>query len=99
MTWRDVIPPHPAAEMLPLLSPEELADLAADIQDKDLAFKVDTHIDSAGKLWLIEGRNRMDAMQSILGWEVVTDDGQVDPRYGNIPKRGMTDAEITAYVI
>lgn len=31
-SWRDVIPVHPAADMLPLLSDEELLELADDIK-------------------------------------------------------------------
>ena len=56
--WREVVPPHPAAEMFPLMSAEEIAELAADIKTNGLRTPVVLY---DGKL--LDGRNRLDAME------------------------------------
>jgi hypothetical protein len=62
--WRDILPVHPATELLPSISPEELKALADDIKASGLQFNIlASEID--GKLQLIDGRNRLDAMQQL----------------------------------
>ena len=63
--WRDFIRVHPAAELFPLMSPEELDALAADIKANDLRNLVSTWFDENGQEWLIDGRNRLDAMATL----------------------------------
>ena len=39
-SWRNVLPVHPAAELFPLMSPEELRDLGADIRKNELTMPI-----------------------------------------------------------
>jgi hypothetical protein len=72
-SWRDVITVHPAADLFPMMSEAELRDLAQDIKQHGL--KNDIVIYSKGsKLWLLDGRNRLDAMEA-NGSHLVNDDG------------------------
>jgi hypothetical protein len=65
--WRDVLPIHPAAELFPLMSEPELRELGEDIKAHGLVQAVHLY---KGKL--LDGRNRLDAMELISG--------SVDPR-------------------
>ena len=40
MTWRDILPVHPAADLLPVLAPDVLKALAEDIQKNGLLMPV-----------------------------------------------------------
>jgi hypothetical protein len=66
-SWRDLIKVHPAADLFPLLSSADLSDLTEDIKAHGLQYAVRTWFDKYGKQWLIDGRNRLDALQ-ILGY-------------------------------
>ncbi|MGB8572185.1 MAG: ParB N-terminal domain-containing protein [Pseudolabrys sp.] len=68
-SWRDVLPIHPAAELLPLMSADELRELADDIEKNGLQEKVDI-TEQDGVLMLLDGRNRLDALQ-LLGREII----------------------------
>ena len=57
-SWRDVLPIHPAAELLPLMSADELHELAEDIKLHHQRIPVSIQ---EGKL--LDGRNRLDAME------------------------------------
>jgi len=57
-SWRDLLPVHPAAELFPMMSEEELRALGEDIKKNGLREGV-TLLD--GKL--LDGRNRLDAME------------------------------------
>jgi ClpX C4-type zinc finger len=63
-TWRDVLPVHPAAEMFPTMSAEELKELAEDISKNTLlspiVFWSRSH--SSKEAYLLDGRNRLDAI-------------------------------------
>jgi hypothetical protein len=67
-SWRDQLPIHPAAELFPLMSKSELRELADDIK------KNCEHLHERVSLWddpdrgtcLIDGRNRLDALE-LLG--------------------------------
>jgi hypothetical protein len=61
MSWRDVLPIHPAAELFPLMSPEELRELGEDIKANGLRLPI--AITSDGQL--LDGRNRLDAMEAV----------------------------------
>jgi hypothetical protein len=56
--WRSHLKVHPAAELFPLLAPDELQALADDIKANGLAQRVS--FDKDGRL--LDGRNRLDAL-------------------------------------
>ena len=65
--WRDVIDVHPAADMFPLMTPDELKATSEDIKKHGVLIPV--------TLWgpdalLLDGRNRLDAM-ALAGFPVV----------------------------
>jgi hypothetical protein len=62
-TWRDVLPVHPAAELFPLMSPEELRELGEDIKKNGPAIPPVLWAMGNGYA-LIDGRNRLDAMEA-----------------------------------
>jgi hypothetical protein len=65
-TWRDVLPVHPAAELFPRMSESELRELGEDIRANKLQFPIATWFDPVAKVeLLIDGRNRLDAMELI----------------------------------
>jgi hypothetical protein len=57
--WRDVITVHPAAELFPLMSPEDLRELASDIREHGLRDEITITHDGQ----LVDGRNRLDALE------------------------------------
>ncbi|HYZ42060.1 MAG TPA: ParB N-terminal domain-containing protein [Stellaceae bacterium] len=68
-SWRDVLQIHPAAELWPTMSPDELRVLGEDIKKNGM--QVPISILHAGKHYmLLDGRNRLDAME-IVGLDVV----------------------------
>lgn len=74
--WRDVIRVHPAADLFPLLDPEQLEQLAADIQKNGLLQPVTICapiIPGGGTPVLIDGRNRLDALERLGKIRVVND--------------------------
>jgi hypothetical protein len=77
-SWRDVLPIHPAAHLFPLMRADELDALAADIkengQTNPIALWAD---DTSHTLLLIDGRNRLDALER-CGVCLVTSDGKFD---------------------
>jgi len=70
-SWRDVLPVHPAAELLPMMSKAELKELGEDIRKHGLHEKVALLDDM-----LLDGRNRLDAME-MVGIKVVVS-GKLD---------------------
>jgi hypothetical protein len=73
-SWRDVLPVHPAAELFPLMSEAELRELGEDIKKNKLSQLMDLwHDAESGKLFLLDGRNRLDAME--LGGALVNANG------------------------
>jgi hypothetical protein len=61
MSWRDVIRTHPAAELFPLMSPGELKALGEDIRANGLSNPI--VLWGSAPQMLIDGRNRLDAME------------------------------------
>jgi hypothetical protein len=59
-SWRDQLPIHPAAELLPLMSEPELRELGENIKAQGLKLPV-----AVCKGQLIDGRNRLDAMELV----------------------------------
>ena len=65
-SWRDVLPIHPAAELLPLMSEQERRELGDDIKENGLhvpitVWKGQKHL----PVQLLDGRNRLDAIEQI----------------------------------
>jgi hypothetical protein len=65
-SWRDVLQVHPAAELFPLLPPEELKELADDIKANGLQLRAVLCKDGC-ELALLDGRNRLDAIELAFG--------------------------------
>jgi hypothetical protein len=60
--WRELIKVHPAADAFPMLSPDELEILTKDIQANGVQAPIITWFDKDEREWLIDGRNRLDAL-------------------------------------
>ena len=82
-SWRDVLPIHPAAELFPLMAPDELRALGEDITKNGLKIPIVFCLadDGKGRL-LLDGRNRLDAME-LIGRKLVDrrDELALDPTY------------------
>jgi hypothetical protein len=69
--WRSHLKVHPAADEFELMSPEELRTLADDIKEHGLRSPIilcqEGWRDKDGAIWLLDGRNRLDAL-ALLGW-------------------------------
>jgi hypothetical protein len=61
-SWREVLPVHPAAMLLPRMKPAELQRLGSDIKTNGLQIPVVIFIDPAGKKWLLDGCSRLTAI-------------------------------------
>jgi hypothetical protein len=72
-SWRDWLPIHPAAELFPLMSKTQLRELAADIKRNGLRLQLAVIGCPDGKPTLLEGRNRLDAME-LVGLKIVIAD-------------------------
>jgi hypothetical protein len=72
-SWRDVIKPHPAAELLPLMSSDEKTALSEDIKANGIQVPMAFYVDEKAGLMVLDGRNRLDAMEAI-GYRFVLDD-------------------------
>src|SRR5262245_51369214 len=83
-SWRDVLPINPACEMLPPVSADGLRGLGADIKKNGLKTRIvlwspgKEIVDKGAPVYLLDGRNRLDAMES-LGVRFVGADGKFDP--------------------
>jgi ParB-like chromosome segregation protein Spo0J len=64
-SWRDVLPIHPAAELFPRMSPDELRVLGEDIKKNGLKIPVTVWCGKGEPLQLLDGRNRLDAMEAV----------------------------------
>jgi hypothetical protein len=94
-SWRDVLAIHPAAELLPRMSPDELKALGADIakngQRQPIAIIEKARPQPDGMLHVgdptfqevLDGISRLDAMEG-AGIRVVGKDGLLDPRIQRI---------------
>jgi hypothetical protein len=63
--WREIQPVHPAAELFPRLSDDELVALGEDIRKNGLQHSITILIDSNRKEWLLDGVNRLNAMERV----------------------------------
>jgi hypothetical protein len=94
-SWRDCINIHPAAELFPLMSESELRELGEDILKHGLCEGVALIDGSDGKRMLLDGRNRLDAME-MIGVKLVSN-GQ--PDWARIPFRNVKGADPFAFVL
>jgi hypothetical protein len=72
--WRDLLPIHPAAELFPLMGVDELRQLADDIQQNGLS-EAPVLYDGPDGVCVIDGRNRLDALELIGGRELFDANG------------------------
>jgi hypothetical protein len=63
--WRELIKVHPAADVFPMLSERELLTLAAGIGEHGLQVPIVTWFDKDDVEWLIDGRNRLEALAKV----------------------------------
>ena len=68
-SWRDFLPVHPAANLFPLMSPEELRKLGEDIDKNGLKLPIALWRapGSEAPAQLLDGRNRLDAIEAAIG--------------------------------
>ena len=62
-SWRDVLPIHPACELFPPLSPEELRALGEDIKQHGLRSPITLYQKRGDPLQLVDGRSRLDGIE------------------------------------
>lgn len=70
--WRCVLRPHEAADLLPRMSEAELRELGEDIKKRGLQSPVTIITDADGGERLLDGINRLDAME-LVGLPIVKD--------------------------
>jgi len=76
-SWRDHWQIHPAADVFPLMSADELRKLADDIAKNGIKVGIQTRsVAGENAPYLIDGRNRLDAMEKVLGWQIVNAKGE-----------------------
>jgi hypothetical protein len=63
LSWRNAYKVHPAADVFPMMSDEELATLGEDIKANGLKTRPVFWIDDRGNQFLLDGRNRLEAME------------------------------------
>jgi NACalpha-BTF3-like transcription factor len=63
--WRDVLKVHPACELFPRLSEKEAAELRESIKKIGIQTPVIIIRDMNAQAWLIDGRERLDAMEAL----------------------------------
>jgi hypothetical protein len=81
LSWRDVLPIHPAAEMFPRIGADELAELGKDIETNGLQTSIVLIRESGKEDQLLEGVSRLDAIES-RGIDLVLPDGTLDRALG-----------------
>jgi hypothetical protein len=107
-SWRDVLPIHPAADLFPLMSPDELAALGEDIRKHGLTSSIVLWSDGKSQALLLDGRSRLDAIEIaisspaivgapslIAGKEVIVLDRSVDP-YAYVTSANIHRRHLTA---
>jgi hypothetical protein len=70
-SWRDTLPIHPACELFPPMSPDELAALGKDIRKNGLTSSIALWGDGRSPLQLLDGRSRLDAIEIAIGPAIV----------------------------
>ena len=62
--WRDILPVHPAADLFPMMTLDEITALGEDIKNNGLKQPIVLVKTPDGDA-LLDGRNRLDAMASV----------------------------------
>ena len=111
-TWRGVLPVHDACDLLPPMTESELRELGEDIKRHNLHTPVVIFTDQDGTEWLLDGRNRLDAME-VVSLPIVIDgelnpdivhkvSGNIDPiawvLSANLHRRHLTNEQKTALI-
>jgi hypothetical protein len=97
-SWRDFWKVHPAADVFPLIDADALRKLADDIEVNGLKVPVERRLTANG-VYVIDGRNRLDALE-LAGIQLVDDEGGwLHPEYVHSPGKEFTDDEIASDVI
>jgi hypothetical protein len=65
VSWRDLIKVHPAAEMFPEMGGDEFKSLVEDIRQQGLRTAISTWFDKNEQEWLLDGRNRLNALEEL----------------------------------
>ena len=96
-TWRDVLLVHPAANMFPMMSETELRELGKDIRQHGLREPIVITLDDEGTsddpacYRLLDGRNRLDAMELATSinnfWRARGRDPEAEIKYAPCPDR------------
>ena len=74
-SWRDFWQVHPACGVFPQMNADELRKLADDIQAYGIRVTIQTRTAEDGQLYVIDGRNRLDACE-LLSWHLVDERGE-----------------------
>jgi hypothetical protein len=70
-SWRDTLPIHPAAELFPLMSEAQVAALGKNIREHGLKLPISVWSDGKSPVQLLDGRNRLDAIEIEIGPAIV----------------------------
>ena len=70
-SWRNDLKIHPAAELFPLLPPDELRTLGENIIKNGLHVPVALWSDGKSPALLLDGRNRLDGIELVTGSPVI----------------------------
>src|SRR5947209_9015560 len=101
-SWRDQKKIHPACDVFPLMSPDDLRALADDIRANGLKVPIETRSTDDGELYVIDGRNRLDALE-LLAIQLIDDKGEWKHseyiRYGGRRTHAEIAAEVVGYNI
>lgn len=97
-SWRDLLKIHPAAEMFPMMSDAELVELGENIKAHGLreapVLWKENHASS--ELFLLDGRNRLDAMELIGGRQLAK---SVGLRSAAVQERVIVGGDPLAFVV
>jgi hypothetical protein len=77
MGWRDHIKVHPAADLFPMMSESELKELADDIRKNGVRSRVALFCDEEGEQFLLDGRNRLEAIDRFTRFKIFDGDGEL----------------------
>lgn len=105
-SWRDVLPVHPAAEMFPRMSADELQALGDDIKKNGMTSPIaityeKKTADSQREFFLLDGRNRLDAMTLVgipFSIEVKAGECSIEAGGLDLPAVNMVDGNPWKYV-
>jgi hypothetical protein len=70
-SWRNILPVHPAAELFPRMSPDELCELGEDMLENGVTSPIALwRADPKAQLQMLDGINRLDAIELVTGCPV-----------------------------